>query len=178
MNFFYDSFYIKAGKETFFIKSLTTGKWIHCKSEFELDKQYRVKKISGISSNLKSINKSWNQNGDLKINPFGHSRVIIHQFEALDIFTRTLVKELIPSFWRSSRTFIFHLDYEPLDGLTDIELRVIRDYLEHCGAKEVYIINPKYSLSESKLDSLYHQISKTKFLQKDKLDSELASMIL
>ena len=173
MKFFENSFYIKAGKDSFYIKSLVNKSWIRCSSEFELSEGHRVTKIFNLETNLKELKMDWSQQGASKFNPFNHPRVLIHQFEALEIFTRFLIKKLTFKFWKSTKTFIFQLDYEPLGGIADTEMRAIRDYLEHVGAKEVYIIKPKYSsLSFEKVELFYKQTSKKKLFKKPVLDSE------
>lgn len=178
MKFFENSFYIKAGKNDFYIRSFINGNWIRCSPEFELSENYKVVKINKLESSLKQVKIDRIQTTTSKFNPFNHPRVIIHQFEALEIFTRFLIKNLHFKFWKSTKTFIFQLDYDPEGGITDIELRAVRDYLEHVGAKEVYIVNPKYSsLSFEKIERFYKQTSTKKLFGKVSLDPEFKDII-
>lgn len=168
-----NSFYIKAGKNDFYIKSLINKNWIRCSSEFELSEDHKVVKLSNPESSFKELKFDLREKRTRKITPFNHPRVLIHEFEALEIFTRYLIKNLTLKFWKNTKTFVFQLDYEPLGGITDVELRAIRDYLEHVGAKETYIVNPKYnSLSFEKVEQFYQQVSTKKFFKKHKLNSE------
>ncbi|MEQ9091914.1 MAG: hypothetical protein RIE52_12540 [Balneola sp.] len=161
MKFFENSFYIKACKDKFFVKSFINGNWIQCNTEFELNENYKVVRLNKLESSLKELKIDRTQTTTSKFNPFNHPRVIIHEFEALEIFTRFLLKNLTFEFWRKAKTFIFQLDYEPIGGITDIEIRAIRDYLEHLGAQKIYIVNPKYnSISFEKIEHFYKQTQK------------------
>lgn len=175
--FLWDSYYIEAGKENFYIKCFESGQWIRCKSEFMIDEKQNICKIFIESGTIElNENRSIQVNTE-RVNPFNHPRVVLHQFELAEQFIRCLIGKFKAGWWTSTRTFIFQLDYAPDGGFTDIELRAIRDSLEHSGAKEVYIIKPDISVSERKVDDLYQEISKQRFSRKKKLNPEWRSLI-
>lgn len=176
--FFGDSYYIKAGKETFYIKCFESGQWIRCKPGFEVDGNGRIQKIHLDSSNFDLIESEPIRIATQTVNPFNHPRMILHQFELAEQFIRYIIKKFKTAWWKSTRTFVFQLDYAPDEGITDIELRAIRDLLEHSGAREIYIIKPTVSVSEHKVDALYQEISQKRVSKKTKLDPEWQSLCL
>lgn len=48
----------------------------------------------------------------------------------------------------------------PERGITEVELRALRDSAEHSGAREVHIISKRFNYNERKLDELYHLLIK------------------
>lgn len=177
-NFFYNTFYIKAGKESLYIKCFETGLWINCKSEFEIDDNACIQKIHLKSSNLDQTENKTMPVATRTVNPFNHPRTILHEFELAEKFIRYLIKKLKTNWWQTTRTFIFQLDYTPQGGIADIEARAIKDSLEHSGAREIYIIKPGVSVSEHKVGALYQDISKQGFLSNTKLKPEWQSLVL
>lgn len=176
-NYFFNSYYIKAGKENFYIKCFESEQWIRCKSEFEVDDNGRIQKIYTSSSNLDQKENKPLQVATKRINPFNHPRTILHHYELAEQFIRYLIRKFTANWWTSTRTFIFQLDYAPEGGITDIELKAIRESLEHSGATEIFIIKPNISIPENKVDALYQKISQKRF-SKEKLNSEWQSLYL
>jgi actin-like ATPase involved in cell morphogenesis len=157
-NYFYNTYYIKAGKGTFYIKCFESGQWIRCKSEIEVDNNGHIQKVHINSSNLDQAGKKPLQVATKRINPFNHSRTVLHHFELAERFIRYLIRKFKTGWWVSTGVVIFRLDYSPDGGITDVELKAIRELLERSGARDTYIIKPDISVSEHKVDALYQQL--------------------
>ncbi len=165
---FKNTFYIKAGKEHFYIRSLKSKNWIRCNSTFEIDENLRIKKITGFESSNSNVENKWTSSGTITRNPFGHPRVVVNEFEYFMPFVKTLLKELRQNVFQKPHGIIFHIDYNPIGGLSDIEIREIRLFLEHLGAKAIYIVNPEKSVSVEDVENFYGLSTKNK-RQKDNI---------
>lgn len=157
---FKNSFYIKAGKKSFYIRSLKSKNWIKCNSTFETDDNNQIKKLIEFESNISTLKNKWNTTGTMEKSPFNHSRVVMHEIESLVPFVQTLLNELKQSILEKLDIIIFHIDYNPVDGLADIELREIRIFLEFLGARSIYIVNPEKNVSVDEVEHFYGSTSK------------------
>jgi hypothetical protein len=69
------------------------------------------------------------------IDGFGHERVVIGDFEAAEFALKSVIRSLLPGWWVRIGTALVHVRREMRGGLTDVELRAVRDLLEYAGAK-------------------------------------------
>ena len=123
LNSLYQSFFIRAGRETTFVKRLNVDHWAQFNSNYHLlDGENPIVYIN--SGNIKDINRP-------QKTPSGNCIEL--------------------------NAFNFQLDYEPEQGFTSIEMRAVRDALEHSGAKEVIIVSS--TATEHEIKSFINHIN-------------------
>jgi len=170
----YSSFYIKVDKTSIYIKSFENDSWIRCSTAFEvnIDKKYQIVRLFDLSSQNTEVNLFPVSGLTKKVNPFNHPRLIYHNFEYAEMFIRFLIKQLTKRWWKTMNCIIFQLGYNPNGGLTDVESKMLADSLEHCGAKQCYIVNPCYELTEKQIEELYSEINSSRIKKVIKLSQK------
>ena len=154
------SYLIKAGRTSTKIKSLDSNSWAIFNSSFNIvdDKNVVLELKSGNLINPKNSPIIDDRNS-IAVNPLNHPRCVIDNFFDFEKF----IKEALTYFknyrWKSTVLF-FQLDYHPKGGITLIELRAIRDALEHCGASRIYLINSM--VSETEIDIFFAELNKNR----------------
>jgi len=75
-----------------------------------------------------------------KVYPFGHPRLIIHEFLVAERLMRYAFFSVTSGwFFRLSITAVVHVMEPPEDGPSDIEVRALREMCVVAGAREVHI---------------------------------------
>ncbi len=171
----YNSFYIKVDKSQIYVRGFENNSWIRCSTTFEINanKINQIVRLSQLSSKNAEINLFPVTGVTKKENPFDHPRLVYHNFELTEIFIRYLIKSLSRKWWKSINCVIFQLGYEPKGGLTDVEAKMLADSLEHCGAKQCYIIDPSYEMTEMQIEELYAEINKSRIKKPNKLGQKV-----
>jgi len=158
LNSLYQSFFIRAGRETTFVKRLNLDHWAQFNSNYHLlEGENPIVYIN--SGNIKNINRPQKTPSEncIELNAFKHPRLIVAEFFILEQYLQSVLKCFPKKWWESRKTFIFQLDYEPEQGFTSIEMRAVRDALEHSGAKEVIIISS--TATEHEINSFINHIN-------------------
>lgn len=170
----HSSFYIKVDKTQIYVRGFEDASWIRCSTCFEVntDKEYQIVRLFDSNSHNAEI-KLFPASGLTKVvSPFNHPRLIYHNFEYAEIFIRFLIKPLKQRWWKTTNCIIFQLGYNPEGGFTDIESRALADSLGHCGAKQCFIVNPSYNLTEKQIEELYLEINSSRIKKVNKLSRE------
>lgn len=150
----YRSFYIVLGKGKFTVRCFETEDFITISSEIGINNKWEVVQIGVLDTNLNLEN--W-MNGvpDKKTDFLNHPRVIADDFLNFSETLKKCIKVLKKKWWLEVHTFVFQLDYEPLGGITDNEIRFVKDVMEQAGAKLVYIISDSSRFNKEKAFNFY-----------------------
>ncbi len=174
-SFFHVSFYIKVDKERIYVRTFENESWIRCSTTFEVnaDKEYQIVGISSIETHNIDLKLVQRKGLTKRVNPFNHPRLVYPQFGITEGFIRFLMKQHRFGWWKSVNCIILELGYYPEGGLTDVESKMLADSLEHCGAKQCYIINPSFKMTEKEIDDLCSIVNSSKIKKAKKLSSEM-----
>lgn len=167
----YSSYYIKVDKNRIYLRSFRRDASISCSTSFEVDteRKNQIVRLSELDTHNTEIKLYSVSGSTTKVNPFNHPRLIYHKFEYAEIFIRFLIKHLKKRWWESANCIIFQLGYDPEGGMTDVEAKMLAESLEHCGARQCYIINPSYSMTEGQIEELYAEINSSRIAKVNKL---------
>lgn len=147
------------------MRSLDTGGYIKCRSEFLVDDEGEVAKIYVESSNVDIPEGRASNEATQKVSPFGHPRVVMDQYRLAESFIKYLFDEIRSSWRTGAKRVFFELSYEPEGGISEIEKRALRDSLEHAGGRLVTLLRPSASVSDQDIDYAYDVLSSTRFYE-------------
>lgn len=158
-----ESYHLTLGAERVTVRSLDTGNYVTCRSEFVLDDDGTVGAVRVISASPnvdEAVVAGGSPNGGTgtRVNPFGHPRVVLDQFRAAETLIRHVI-DAVRTRRRSSAYVVFvQLAASPEGGLSLVEERALVDSMEQATLGRVHIVPPSISVSNQDVDRVYADV--------------------
>lgn len=173
----HSSYYVTAGKELLTVRNLDTNNWVSIHPEVGLDERDFLSQIVVLDSNF-SVERKLKGIMVRKVNTLNHPRTVLSDFEIFEMTLRWVIRSLKVNWWETSHLFFFNLNYEPEGGLADIEIRAIKDSMEHCGAKALHLLKPSTIISDEQVREFYEYETKSRFFKEKETPDKFKELML
>ena len=135
-------YYLRVNRERVVVRDVSTAKSVEVASKIGIDS----------SDNVLSVGDPVDPAATKVLNPFRHPRVLIDDFSGGERVVRFAFRRLSGrGAILTAPNVIAHADFSLEGGLTQIEVRALREMLEGAGARKVHIWHGSRILSDDEV---------------------------